>query len=121
MELVGVYKGSFVRAQSASTKLDIDAIFAACNSIDSVAENILDYADSFDEQVVKLDENVLSVDGQTIEGVAADYSAYFSNTYSGIKASTQNIREIAASQYNKIQNELNEEAKRQDLAAGNSK
>lgn len=121
MELVGVYKGAFVSAPSASTKLDIETIFAACNSIDSVAENILNYADLFDKQALKLDENVLSVDGMTIEGVAAEYLAYFSNTYSGIKVSTQNIREIAAAQYNKIQNELNEEAKRQDLAAGNSK
>ena len=121
MELVGVYKGAFVSAQSASIKLDIEAIFSACNSIDGIAENLLEYADSFDEQVLKLDSDALSVDGQTIDGVASDYSLYFSNTYSGIKTSTQNIREVAAAQYNKIQNELNEEARRQDLAAGNSK
>ena len=101
--------------------MDIDAIIAGCNAIDNVAETIMYYADDFSRQSSKLDKDTFSIDGETMHGVNMDYYIYFSNVYSNIKESTQNIRNVALSQYNKIQNELNETAKKQDLAAGNSK
>ena len=70
---------------------------------------------------VKLDKDTFFIVVETMHGVNMDYYIYFSNVYSNIKESTQNIRNVALSQYNKIQNELNETAKKQDLAAGNSK
>ena len=119
MELLGVYKGAYVSAPSAATKLDVEAIFAGCSAVDSVADILLEYADNFDSQTLKLDKNALAIDDGTVENVALEYYNYLISA--GTKTSTQNIREVAAAQYNKIQGQLNEEAKRQDLAAGNSR
>ncbi len=121
MELLGVYKGAYVSAPSAATKLDVEAIFAGCSAVDSVADILLEYADNFDSQALKLDKNALAIDDETVENVALEYYNYLISAGSNIKSSTQNIREVAAAQYNKIQGQLNEEAKRQDLAAGNSR
>lgn len=119
MDLLEPYVGKYVSAESASSKLDAAAIMSGCDAVDGEAANITNNVNDLSSKASRLNENALSVDGMTIQGAVSDYCSYLNSIKDNITTSTNGIREAAASAYNMIQQELNDEARARDLDAKN--
>ena len=110
MGILQPYHGTYCSADSASSKLDIDAILAGCNAVDEEANHISEYASSLTDISSQLDVNALSVNSKTISGTVQEYCDGINNVETEIMGATSQIREVAEAQYNQIQEQMNQEA-----------
>ena len=104
------YVGKYCSAESASSKLDIDSILAGCDAVDEEASSIGNYANQLSETSGRINASALSVNGKTISGTAQEYCDGINGVEAQITSVTSQIREIAISVYNQLQQELNNQA-----------
>lgn len=114
------YRGRFVSAQSANNKIDIEAIMRGCNTVDSVAEELLSINKKVSSEGGMITKDALSIDGVTITDNLEECCDGIAMTYDSIVNVTSQIRSAAEYAYNKIQDNLNEEAwKKDNIAVAN--
>ncbi len=119
MDILQPYKGTYVSADSASSKLDLEGILSGCDAVDSEASNLNDICNSFNSEGSNINEKALSFDGEGVEGILEEFGTASSSVVNNILETTQAIREAAVAAYNKIQDELNREAMARDQEAAN--
>lgn len=113
--LVKPYVGKHVSAQSASNYIDIETIYAGCTKLENEANS---YNDIYEKVNVLGDNNgkdVLEVDGKTISNVVGEYSNVLNDTSNGLIDFANSVRAAAENAYNEIQNQLNENARIEDV------
>ena len=114
MNLLQPYVGKYVTATSASTKIDVDAILAGCDAVDSEASQISTVNSEISDIGSSITENALSVDGMTVSNTVNECCTGISGVQSMITNTTASIREAAVSVYNQFQEQFNEEARIRD-------
>ena len=114
MGLLQAYHGTYCSAESASSKIDAEAIIAGCNAVDSEAAHITEYANLLSQSGSNLSERVLSANGVTMEGKVDEYCTDIKSVETYILNSTAQIREAAEAVYNQIQDQMNQEAYAKD-------
>ena len=114
MGLLSAYRGTYCSAESASSKIDAEAIIAGCNAVDAEAAHISEYSNLLSQSGSNLTERVLSANGVTMEGKVDEYCTNIKSVESYILNSTAQIREAAEAVYNQIQDQMNQEAHAKD-------
>ena len=116
MGLLQPYRGTYVSAESASGKLDAAAIIAGCDAVDAEANHISEYAGKISSAASGLNQDTFSVNGETVTGKVDECCTGVTNVESNILNTTSQIRELAESIYNQIQEQMNIEAQARDQA-----
>ncbi len=114
MGVLQPYRGTYVSADSASSKLDLPAILAGCDAVDEEASQIDTYTRDLSNVAADLDVDTLSANGKTMQGPIGDCCDGISDIESNITGTTAQIRAAAENAYNQIQEQLNYEAKVRD-------
>ena len=114
MGILQPYVGTYCRAESASSKLDIDAILSGCDAVDNESSHMNEYARSLNDVSFYLNEDTLSVNGTTMSQPIGDCCDGISGIQSEITGTTAQIRAAAENAYNQIQEQLNYEAQVKD-------
>ncbi len=115
--MLGQYIGVYVSAPSAATKIDAAGIIAGCDAVDAEVANLNNLCSEFNRCASSITPKALSFDGMTVGPIIENYATASSGVSSGILGTTAGIRAKAIEVYNKIQEELNAEAKSKDEAA----
>ena len=115
MGLLQPYQGTYVNAESASGYLDAEGIIAGCDAVDAEASRIGESANAVSSATSGLDKFTLSVNDQTVQGDVDECCTGITNTETNIMNMTSQIREMAETQYNQIQERLNNEAYNKDV------
>ena len=108
------YKGRYVSAASASTKLDLAAIMAGCSAVESEAGNINTISTGLHNAASSLSPGVFSIDGVSVASNVDDCCESIMSVQSSIIGSLGQIRSASIAAYNKIQTQLNSEAQARD-------
>ncbi len=114
MGILQPYVGTYCHAASASSKLDLSAILAGCDAVDTEANQITNYNHSLNTTMSYLDANTLSANGKTMQAAGEKCCNDISNVQTSILNTTAQIRSVAESVYNKIQEQMNYEAQVKD-------
>ena len=114
MGLLQPYVGTYARATSASSKLDVESILAGCDAVDDEVVGISEISSKISQAGSSITKDVLSIDDMDISGSLDECCTGISNTYSNILETTSAIRERAVAVYNQLQAQYNEEAKIRD-------
>ena len=114
MGILQPYVGTYCRAESASSKLDLPAINAGCDAVDSEARSMSTYTRNLNDTASYLDADTLSADGKTMQAPIGECCDGISNIQSQITSTTAQIRAAAENAYNQIQEQLNYEAQVRD-------
>lgn len=108
------YRGIFVSAPSASTKLDLDQILAGCTSVENEASNIDELSNSVSSLTSNLGANIFSIDGKTVSPSSDKCCEEIIDIQKWIFDTTSQIRENAINAYNQLQTQLNNDAQNRD-------
>ena len=112
--LLEPYRGRYVSAESASTKLDVNAIISGCSQVDSEASSIGDVSTSLNSAASDLTPNIFSINGASLGANVGEYCQSIMDVQSSIMSATAQIRSEAIAAYNEIQSQLNQEAQSRD-------
>ena len=111
MKLIQPYIGKNSTAKLASQDFDVDAIFAACDEIDSKISELGPLVSGVNSTVDYFGIDDLSVDGATMQGCIESYSESIMTSQKEVYSITQSIRECVSKKYNEKQKSYNEDAK----------
>lgn len=114
MALLGVYKGRYVSAKSASEEIDALSIIKGCEAVDSCANHIDFLSDSISVAGSEISADSLLIDDKTIDGSLNECCDSINAVYDNILSVTAQIRERVESIYNSLQEKYNDEARRKD-------
>lgn len=114
MGILQPYKGKFVSAQSASSYLDIESIYAGCDAVDTESESMTTITNKMSSITSKLDTNNFSVDGSTMLDTSDKCCDDILSVKSSINDATSQIRSACEAAYNNLQSQLNYNAQVQD-------
>ena len=117
--LLEPYVGNFVRADSASNRLDIDSILAGCNAVESETPTINNLANGISDCASELNADALSIDGKTVMGTVDEYVQGIANLHTSINNAVDEIRQRSINVYNQLQQQLNEDAYRREVDEAN--
>ena len=121
MNLLEPYHGTYCNASSANEKIDIQAILSGCDAVDEEANHISEYAGTLRDYSSVLNEKVLSISGETMINTANECCEDINNVENEIMSITTQIREAVVAVYNKIQDQLNNEAYIKDQDENNKR
>jgi len=113
--LLEPYVGNFAKADSASSKLDINTILAGCDAVESETPAIYNLANNVNDCAADLNADALSVDGKTITGTVDEYVQGISGVQTNINNAAEQIRDASINAYNQIQQQMNDEAYRREV------
>ncbi len=114
MNLLEPYVGKKVTAQSASKDLDIQTILTGCDNVENALSDLSTISMNFYESGSTINEKSLSADGVTFVNNITNCCSEITTSASTITSALSQIRESAVSQYNKLQQQYNDEAKIKD-------
>jgi len=114
MDLLQPYVGKHCTAKSASNDIDIDAILAACDEIDSSISELGTIAGNVSSTSSYFGVDSLSVDGATMLDSVDTCSQSINTSQSDVLNMTSSIRQAAVERYNQIQQQYNDSAKATD-------
>lgn len=114
MNLVGVWRGSYVTAKSARNYIDAENIIKDAYKLKKYLEEIDSLTASITRVGSELTKDVLYVDGKDMSG-NVDYTIQFINDTKNAQISyLDEIIQRAVSMYNETQEELNKQAQYED-------
>ena len=113
--LVKPYVGKYVSAESACKYIDIDTILAGCSKLENEASSYNNINNKLNSLGTSVGKNALEVDGKTISDVVDKYSNVLVDTSKGLNEFVSSVRDAAENAYNEIQNQLNENARYEDV------
>ena len=98
-----------ITAESASSVIDYDAICAACDNIVTVAK---DNCDQISKKVrnVKCGKDALAVEDKSMQPLIDEVADFIDTIPGSIETALEDIKNIALTQYNDIQNQNNQAA-----------
>lgn len=116
MELIQPYRGTYVSAKSASKDLDVESILKGCDAVEEEAKGIGESANKLSSAASPMDEKALFLDSTTVLPMVGEYCEQIHMVEIGIVDIVDQVRELVVDHYNRIQEDLNQEAKTADTA-----
>ncbi len=114
MGLLDPYVGRYVSAESASNYIDARTIISGCNSAISEASYFNTIATKISTTTAVLDVKTLSVDNLTVQGNSDECCNNIISIQNNIIEICDSIITSAEAAYNRIQEQLNQEAYQKD-------
>lgn len=114
MSLLSPYKGIYVSVKSASDELNCQSIINGCDAVISDASRISDLSSKINGASSLIDSKAMSFDGETISGVSEECCNGVNGCQGVIIDTVSQIKEMAITIYNQLQEQYNYEAKEKD-------
>lgn len=113
---VGIFKGIYVTAESATNYIDVAAITAACESLKEAGEMFLDVGSNLGEIALDLGQDTLSVQGATMQQPLEECGEGVVSIKEQLTSLADQIMEAMNAALDRKQILLNEEAAIRDAA-----
>ncbi len=106
-----------MKSYNAADYLDKATILAACDQIDDYAKDYFDMGDAVAKAGAQFSADVLSIEGESLDGVIIEKASMISDYRDQIQSLTNDIRARVNEEYDRLQETLNWEKQQAEAEA----